>query len=278
MMLCVLLSGASESLEKADPNSSANPPVAQKHQATSQKNKTINKTQPPKVGETPSESAIVKALNTLIEKEDIRYKQEKAEENRWWPITPSWAIVYVTIIYATIAFFQLRAIARQGDIAERNITHLERPWLIVKHHELDNWGIYVDARNPGAPFDVRVRWSATNFGRSPAFLINVFVSLICMPFPIPSEQPNYERFRDFAEYPIPPNDSHSSESWLTITDEDVKEIKAHKRCIVFYGLLKYNDPIAQGHTTRFCSYWHMQNTNQPLTFVPVGPRSYIEYT
>src|SRR5262245_17658256 len=74
------------------------PPVTQKQEATTEYSQNIKKGQPPQVVEMSPESAIVKALNAFVDEEQTRRRKEKANEERWWPPTASWAIVYVTVV------------------------------------------------------------------------------------------------------------------------------------------------------------------------------------
>ncbi len=84
------------------------------------------KRQPPRVIPAPSQSAIVKALNTLVEEEKARRNEQKADEKRWWPPSAGWAIVYVTIIYVFVAWFQLGAIRRQGKTSNDTLIAIDR--------------------------------------------------------------------------------------------------------------------------------------------------------
>jgi hypothetical protein len=276
VVFAILLSDSSESSEPK----LTNPPVAQNDKPKAKNDQKIDKPHPPQMVATPTESAILKALSGLIDEEKAKYEEQKADDKRWWPPSATWAVVYVTIAYVIVAICQWAAIRRQANIAERSITELERPWLIVQPGHLD-WPFKQGGVSANPPFVVTIRWSAINTGRSPAFLTNLSVSFVCAPIPVESERPEYELFNDFAEMPIPPNGAHSGEQKVQITDSVFEDIKNYKSCLKFYGFLEYHDPSRKNlHKTRFCAYWYMLNSSFPwmLTFVPVGPRDYIEYT
>jgi len=198
---------------------------------------------------------------------------------------PNWIVIVGWGIAALIAFFTLAAIMRQANITSRQVAlvaNLERPWLIARPGDLNHWQLATAHRQSGATFRVEVNWSATNSGRSPAFLTNLFAALTFCSFPVPNERPDYPTYEPFAQLVISQGESHGSELILEVSDVDVQRMRAHECCILFYGRFEYNDSLQRPHLTRFCSYWrsHDNPTLYPysLIFQPVGPPSYIEYT
>lgn len=126
---------------------------------------------------------------------------------------------------------------------------------------------------------VTVGWSATNYGRSPAFLTYESIELACVPYPPPRE-PQYPQFASFPEFAIAPNESHAGSLSLAMSETDLADLVNGRRCLMLHGIFKYRDVLNAPHVTRFCSYYYQQNAGWPytLTFIAVGPPSYIEYT
>jgi len=231
---------------------------------------------------TAFEKSLIETLRTIADQQKADYEQRRADQKPWW-IDPG--LLGIGFVYTVFAGLQWWAICRQAKIAADNVlatrelAYLERPWLIVKPGD-PNWP-FTQTVSAAPPFVVTIGWSAINEGRSPAFLTNLSVSLVCAPKPTDDDRPEYEIFRDFAEMPIPPRGAHGGEKFLTVNDSDLESIKAGTLCIKFYGFLEYYDPSRRNlHKTRFCAYWYMLNSSLSwmLTFVPVGPRAYIEYT
>jgi len=234
--------------------------------------------------EKPTEfrSEIFKTLRAIGDRQRAAEEQARTEQHSWWSLRNiQIGLFLIGLAYTIFAGLQWWAIRRQANIAERGITQLERPWLIIMPGNPDGWDS-CDTRNPGAPFRVRVNWSAKNWGRHPAFLLNLYVRLLIASIPSPDEQPEYgEVDPNVAEMVIPPGHAHGDEMEITINQADFESIRKQEKCIMFYGFARYNDTLHEGlHRTRFCSYWFMPDPNRIhiLRFRPVGPRSYIEYT
>ena len=67
-------------------------------------------------------------------------------------LRPEWVIVYVTIVYAFIAFFTLRAIKTQGDLMKwqaRAMENAERARISVEASRLGNFSFQFTAKNIG---------------------------------------------------------------------------------------------------------------------------------
>lgn len=221
-----------------------------------------------------AEVSLETIIKDFIDSEKGRREQERADEKRWWPPTPSWAIVYATFFYILVAVGQLWAIYYQATIAKRTITHFERPW------------VRVDPKDPTLPdkelpFGTTIPWTATNVGKSPAFVTRLFVDVKIFPRPVPPDQrPQYGDPPRIARFMLSPHGGqHSSERRLSgeeprpFSAGDLRDMWHGETCLVFYGFIDYLDAVGTSHTTRFCSYW-----DHNFVFNPVGPPDWVEYT
>src|SRR5260221_2425989 len=86
-------------------------------------------------GNQPSANASSTQVNPQTSRvvgESATEKKQKDTENlRPEASIAELIIVVITSAYVIVAFFTLRAIKRQADIAEQAITEIERPWIMV---------------------------------------------------------------------------------------------------------------------------------------------------
>jgi len=175
--------------------------------------------------------------------------------------------------------------AADNVIATRELANLERPWISVKPNpdiiDALDWP-FRPTTQVAPPFQVSVKWTAKNTGRTPAFITKMNINFVCDPYPIPDEIPNYGTGEEIGRMIIEPNGgTHSSQRWLNITPDCLADIMARKRCVKFFGYVEYYDAIhKEPHKTRFCCYSNMPDSNRPwiLIYEPVGPPNTVEYT
>jgi hypothetical protein len=108
------------------------------HEAATDADSQINNRQPPQLIPPSVESEIVKALRAIVTEQQAARHEQQLQEKRWWPPSASWAIVYVTVVYVLVAFFQLHSISRQADIAERILSETRSSERARIAFELDN--------------------------------------------------------------------------------------------------------------------------------------------
>jgi hypothetical protein len=165
------------------------------------------------------------------------------------------------------------------------VAQIERPWLIVKGLDPIGWPFDMQVRSVGSKerlfLGVVFGSSVENVGKSPAFLIQQWINVAIVPFPIP-EPPEYGKSERFAEMIIPSGGTHAQQRWAQITDPEYLALIAGEKCIIFYGFVKYYGVTRKEppHETRFCCYWYHLKDDAPQKwkFMPVGPPSFIEYT
>ena len=164
----------------------------------------------------------------------------------------------------------LRETKRSVDFAVQT----ERPWIIVTPPDppLQKW---MKIKEGNIPPTILI-WTATNIGRSPAFVTRLQIRIKVMDFPPPAKVPLYEVFSPFSKFPIPPNGTYKGQIPDAIPQSEIEGLLARKRCIAFFGFIGYEDSGGQEHQTRFFSYWEYIGVGWRIS--DVGPDGTIEYT
>ena len=177
---------------------------------------------------------------------------------------------------ADAAGLQLAAMREQADQA----TELARPWLVVSPAAPPEGWPPDNARAITTPPDgVWVTWSALNVGKTPALLTRLVVVSAVVDIPDGAERPTYPEHPPFSEMPIPPTVAHSDIARWRPTDTEMVSLMNGAKCLFLYGALTYRDGLKREHRTRFCFYWRVKHPGWPgLTFSPVGPPAFIEYS
>jgi len=157
-----------------------------------------------------------------------------------------------TVAYACIASRQLDAIKRQADIAERHITQLERPRIIV---ELHGPGRVVWDENPIREFLL------VNGGRSPARIIfeRIILDEIRGAFP---EDPPLGEPEPRVETIMRANGERGSFRQVIMASLRWERLCKGESTLVFFGCVKYRDtfskPTAEPYEHRFCYLFEPQ--------------------
>jgi hypothetical protein len=272
VLIVSALLGASET------NPSSAQPIAEKEKSLSKEQKATSNQDQDGAKNVPSSN---------LDKPSAAITTQKTESNKESaaksiPSITDWIMVGITTAYAIFALFQWLAIRRQANITERTITHLERPWLIVRPNTPENWPFHIDYAITKFPINIAVMSSVGNVGRSPAFLVQQHINVVVASIPSETDQPQYTEPKPFAELLIEPKGVHSQRAGKNITEAEFKSIITGQQCIVFFGFVKYFDVSRKvEHCTRFCSYWHKRPNDigtDRWAFSPVGPRNYVEYT
>ena len=154
---------------------------------------------------------------------------------------------------------------------------LERPWVIVTP-KFDGWA-FAPAR---FPLPLTLQWSATNYGRSPAWLIRGAVDFQVMVRDGMPKAPTYPPWEPCNEFPLPNAETpHSDISGVPVSQVEHQKILAGSACLVFYGRIEYRDVLGQSHQTRFCFVWQVESTGlgqSLLVYRPGGPQGWTSYT
>jgi hypothetical protein len=158
LTLVVLLSTQSPNLA-AQPRPDTNQQIGDRH---------------PLQAYSPFEAALLKSLSTLESQQETRYREQKAADAEWWPPSPSWAVVYVTVAYVIVACFQWFTIRRQANIADLSIKITQRAALGVKRivADLSRGTVVVFIQNFGssAASDIHVSVMTIGLNEAPRTL------------------------------------------------------------------------------------------------------------
>jgi hypothetical protein len=148
LIASALLLSAGKNAGAQSPSATApsKPPTIQSHEPTPEAHSDVNKGNPPQVIESPFESEIAESLRAMEGIQKTARDEDKSNEQRWWPPSASWAVVYVTVAYVFVAIFQWRSIKRQADLADRSakisqeMLDKDRPVIIITEYELTGFG------------------------------------------------------------------------------------------------------------------------------------------
>jgi hypothetical protein len=122
---------------------------------------------------------------------------------------------------------------------------------------------------------IKFKWTAKNVGKSPAFLTGMWTEVAVSP--TPKGPLKYGRVREFAKFIIPPEGYHEDKKDIRPSEPQINDLTASRQCLMFYGVIYYEDTFGKPHETRFCSYW-WSGVRLNRNFSPVGPSGTTKYT
>lgn len=242
----------------------------------------------------------------------IGHPERTPARERPLPSITDWVLVGVTFAYAVVAFFTLRAIKRQAELAETaalaakesayaarrqaetlektlvateraaeaakqsadSLTNAERPHVTLGHFESrDILGLLDEEKTPYITFDF------VNHGRTPSFLVEFSVRFRLMGAVIP-ESPDYGLPWKYPEGVIlGPNGRTGREIRKLeegiLTKDAINALRLEQRHLVFFGYVVYRSALTERtHEHRFCLVY--QPEHKIFTFT--GPETYNMYT
>lgn len=216
------------------------PPIAQSHKPTTDYRNDVQQGHPPQLIESPFEAEIVETLRAIVRQQQADRAEDEAKEARWWPPSPSWAIVYVTVAYVFVAIFQWSSIRRQANIAEKLPMIIEAPYVSIgmKPYVLQQGGI--PNGNPWIEY-----WFKNN-GRTQAQVIEYCVAFeICEIGEMP-EKPHYESgnavlVREHFIIPASAETAHArcSGDFDFAHEADFAPIRENRQMLFFYGYIRF---------------------------------------
>jgi len=157
-------------------------------------------------------AAILGELRAIVSEEVAKRKQDHTD-HKDWNTKPFWitfaltaALVIVGAVYSFVAYLQWTAIREQSEvgritaraaersteIAEQNLTQLERPWILIEPVELSNF-LLTSLILAFVRFLFRLTYTMRNSGRTPAWIIGGIPRFSPVIFPIP-EVPEFGPF------------------------------------------------------------------------------------
>ncbi len=276
--------------------------------------------QPPVLVPSPAYyAAILGELRTIIREELANDKQKHADRNDW--DTPAfWVSVALAIVgaaYTIIAYRQLNAISVQSviaaemaraanksaDVAERQLSRTERPWISFEATKILGTKYIVDRIKRLHPtlqerpdsltveiIQISVQYRFNNSGRTPARLVGGDVQLICAdPKSLPIEP--FYRFIPTPASLLPPGNSAVNSLTVRIFPHTCVRLVRRVDSLILFGFVQYRDVIGEDygplHESRFrveCDFPGYDPAGGkftlagPFYFAFAGPDSYNRYT
>jgi hypothetical protein len=230
----------------------------------------------------PFQAQILETIGRIADRQKTAQEENNASQKSWDspPVLINIGLLIVGAAYTLFAGFQWWAIRKQAKIAADNViatkqlANLERPWLLAIRREKapdSGW----PPGNEGSDF--RIVWDAKNFGKSPAFVTFLFSVIKILDLPILGEPPEPKE-SEINQMVIPPGESYPRPTKRHITSDEAAEVKTGKKCIVFFGLIKYESRLGETkpHHSKFCEYWFYEDgrPEEPK----IGPKGWVEYT
>jgi hypothetical protein len=191
-----------------------------------------------------------------------------------WSLVAQYLIFLATLIYASVAIYQLWAIHRQADIAAEATAvakksveiaqlslHLDRPYLIAHSFELGGFPLANDAegvqRAQKRGLLVEGRFSIKNFGKGPALINEMLVCIKAVEtVPASRDYAICNQLDDFLKINVLNADSETEQGreflYGSITPEDYGAIIVDKKTLIFYGIIRYRDVFEGIYETGFC--------------------------
>jgi hypothetical protein len=220
------------------------PPAVQSHKPTTDDRNNPDERHTPDCDESSFETGVLEALRAIESEQETARAQDQANEKRWWPPSPSWAIVYVTVIYVIVAIFQWTAIHRQANFAEQSLTVVERAYIDVQLKFEESKELVPDT----------VRITIPNKGRTPAIL--TAYSYVHKVYEVVPPEPEYSA-PEGGELFLAPDDPGlfasrtSGTKPLSLTADQWEGIKAGTRHLCIVGFVAYRDASGAPHKTGF---------------------------
>jgi hypothetical protein len=223
---------------------------------------------------------------------------------------PNWIAALATtgllIVGAIVACYQWRlmhgsyraardaanAATVSADAETTALRSLERPWLIVRVEgpdagEKDVLSLLGTATTGDFPLHLPLKWSASNHGRTPAWIVcgTLYFRPIDTPLPPYPLFDVLDEGEEFGQMPVTIDKPHVLKTGRYLAKDDYDKIRAREAILLFYGTLVYRDVFNHIHTTRFCWEWkrpapeHEGGLLGPVfEFGPGGLPEWTEYT
>ena len=277
--LALLLSAASESAEKSTAPTELKPPVTENYKSSAKHQQNMGN-QP--IGKKPEQTSglpipdIVKQSPTAPTEKTPAAKEPHTEQERWWPPSSGWAIVYITAVYVLVSIGQLCSIRRQAeiaadgvpayriaaaaaqksaDIADKSLKLLERARLVV---------MFDYPFQPVPNTLTEVAYSVINAGNTLAKLKKVEIRSTVwesLPDDLKIEPMPTDDFPDIAIiYPSTPLELRGNIS-VPLSEETIRRIYNREIILALRGFVVYDDIFDIRHITRFCQIYDPSRNN-----------------
>jgi len=178
-----------------------------------------------------------------------------------WYLVSQYLIFLTGVIYAVVAYCQLRAIHRQADITEKSLGLLERAWIDV----------IIEPVNlvPNSPTSANCNLS--NPGKTPAQVKEIKIESINIGPNLPiwnyKSKPTGKMPTIFMVFPNQPFDYYPQRI-EPILKEVIDDLKSRKRFLTVYGWVFYDDLLEKRHVTRFYRSYKFMPDGSGLFVIP----------
>jgi hypothetical protein len=228
----------------------------------------------------PPPGAVVdmSATAPLANKEAASQKSNPPEKPLPRFLRPEWVIVYVTIVYAFIAFFTLRAIKTQGDFMKRQaraLENAERARISVEASRLGNFSFQFTAKNIGKTS------AKVTYARGFSVFVNKGKTLPDVPAYLSGEPIGFEPVQwvgpgDGLELVLQDDEGHCHPLLIGDLSEPSmrNNIRHYGHSLWVYGRILYFDGISEGERDfRFCFGFRVEAGEETL-YYSGGPEAY----
>lgn len=198
------------------------------------------------------------------------------------PVGPSWLTkdasgffaglqFVVATIQAALFIYQLRLIrislddakvassaaARQARVAEDTLNKIERPYLFVfnvSSLKIEPWEDYEDGSSGTR---LSVAYSVANFGKLPAVIEDMQVSLSVHTEPLPPANYDFNHPLAVSAVLVPGEPRNDLDEGLQWDDVTLNEYEGHTpnfggQNLFFWVIVRYRGTLSGGHVTRAC--------------------------
>jgi hypothetical protein len=186
-------------------------------------------------------------------------------------------LAVTTLAYLTVTFWMWQAVRHQATIADRVITNLERPWIIVELVTQRVVQSCSDAFRLVPPFVINVQLTSTNYGRSPAWLTGRAIDVRVMEVKLPDLPPKLAE-RELGHIAVPNADRPHMTDVLGFEIDPVRfeSFKSGAKPLVIFGHVRYLDVFEEPHCTPFC--WVCRRLDTGGVKILPGPATWTRRT
>jgi hypothetical protein len=227
-----------------------------------------NDPQVPRLVQAPVVPAIAESLSALVEEVKASRREQKIIEERWWPPSASWAVVYAIILYVGVAAFQIKALVRQSKLSTQLLAALRRHLALADRARIPIEPIIqsMQLHGLGKP-DCFVTYEIVNTGASAARVLEHQSVVSWHNGPAPAKPLN-EYSRQPANGDIAPSQHRAATAKPTqpMSAEDAAKLMHENLKLYVRGFVKYGNDDAEYRTDFNCRY----EPTSPGRFVMAG--------
>lgn len=252
----------------AAPAQQTNEPEVRDAGAANSTTPAVNDPQVPRLVQAPLVPAIAESLSALVDEAKASRRERRIIEQRWWPPSASWAMVYAIVLFLGVAAFQIKALVRQAKLSTQVLAALRRHLALAARARIPVEPIIqsMQLHGLGKP-DVFVTYEIVNTGASPARVLEHQSVVSWQDGPAPAESA-HEYSRQPANGDIAPSEHRPATAKPTqpMSAEEADKLKRENMKLYVRGFVKYGNDDAEYRTDFNCRY----EPRSPERFVRAG--------